>query len=81
MQGSLMPLMLRCVGIKLCRKNKFTYARYIDYLVMLTPTRVRLRKAIKITYQALNPRGYNFVLMKKLLSAKLPKVLIFVGLD
>ena len=54
MQGlSLSPLL--CAVALLCwdivmQKHGFTYDRYMDDLVVLTPTRARLRKAIKVTY-------------------------------
>jgi hypothetical protein len=47
------------------QKHGFTYARYMDDLVVLTPTRARLRKAIKGTYQALKPWGYIFYTLIK----------------
>jgi hypothetical protein len=34
---------------KAMQKNKFTYAAYMDDLVVLATTKARLRKAIKVT--------------------------------
>jgi hypothetical protein len=41
------------------QKNKFTHARYINDLEVLTNTKEKLRKAIKVTYQTLKPWGYK----------------------
>ena len=63
MQGSSLSPLLGAVALlcwdKAMQKHGFTYARYMDDLVVLTPTRTRLRKAIKVTYQALKPWGYQ----------------------
>jgi hypothetical protein len=62
MRGSLLLLLLGAVALlcwdKVMQKHKFTYARYMDDLVVLTNTKSKLRRAIKITYQALKPWGY-----------------------
>ena len=85
MQGSSLSPLLGAVALlcwdKAMQKHGFTYARYMDDLVVLAPTRARLRKAIKVTYQSLKPWGYQLHTNEKLISAKLPRALIFVDLD
>jgi RNA-directed DNA polymerase len=62
MRGSSLLLLLGAVALlcwdKVMQKHKFTYARYMDDLVVLTKTKSKLRRAIKIIYQALKPWGY-----------------------
>jgi hypothetical protein len=41
------------------QKHKFSYARYKDDLVVLAPTKARLRKVIIVTYQALKQWIYH----------------------
>ena len=41
------------------QKHGFTYVRYIEDLVLMVKSKARLRKAIKIIYQALKPWGYK----------------------
>jgi RNA-directed DNA polymerase len=48
-------------------------------LVVLTPTRARLRKAIKITYQALKPWGYQLHNNEKTFIGKIAKGFDFCG--
>jgi hypothetical protein len=64
---------------KAMQKHGFTYARYMDDLVVLTPTRARLRKAIKITYQALKPWGYKLHTNEKTYIGKIAKGFDFCG--
>jgi len=61
------------------QKHGFTYARYMDDLVVLTPTRARLRKAIKVTYQALKPWGYQLHTNEKTYIGKIAKGFDFCG--
>lgn len=60
-RSSLSPLLgvvaLMCWD-KAILKHKFTYAIFMDNLVVLTKTKAKIRKAIKVTYQALKPWGY-----------------------
>jgi RNA-directed DNA polymerase len=85
MQGSSLSPLLGAIALlcwdKVMQNHGFTYARYMDDLVVLTTTKAKLRKAIKITYQALKPWGYQLHTNEKTLSVKLPRALIFVGLD
>ena len=46
---------------------------------MLTPTRARLRKAIKVTYQALKPWGYKLHTNEKTYIGKIAKGFDFCG--
>ncbi len=57
----------------------FTYARYMDDLVVLTPTRERLRKAIKVTCKALKPWGYKLHTNEKTFIGKIAKGFDFCG--
>jgi hypothetical protein len=61
------------------QKHGFTYASYMDDLVVLTPTRARLRKAIKVTYQALKPWGYKLHTNEKTFIGKIAKGFDFCG--
>ena len=77
MQGSSLSPLLGAVAL-LCwdnamQKNKFTYARYIDDLVLLAPTKARIRKAIKVTYQTLKPWGYQLHTNEKTFIGKIAK--------
>jgi hypothetical protein len=51
----------------------------MDDLVLLTPTRARLRKAIKVTYQALRPWGYKLHTNEKTFICKMAKFFDFCG--
>ena len=42
---------------EIMQKYGFTYARFMDDLIVLTKTRAKLRKAIKLTYAAIKPWG------------------------
>jgi hypothetical protein len=64
---------------KAMQKNKFTYARYIDDLVVLTPTKAMLKKTIKVTYQALKPWGYQLHTNEKTFIGKIIKGFDFCG--
>ena len=61
------------------QNHGFTYARYMDDLVVLTPTKAKLRKAIKITYQALKPWGYQLHTNEKTFIGKIAKGFDFYG--
>ncbi len=61
------------------QKHGFTYARYMDDLVVLTPTRAMLRSAIKVTYQALKPWGYQLHTNEKTFIGKIAKGFDFCG--
>ncbi len=78
-----MPLSLGTVALlcwdKVMQKNKFTYAKYMDYLFVLTLTRARLRKEIKVIYQALNPWGYKLHINEKNFIGKIAKGFDFCG--
>ncbi len=60
-------------------KHKFTYARYMDDLVVLAPNRARIRKAIRVTYQALKPWGYQLHTNEKTFIGKIAKGFDFCG--
>ena len=47
--------------------------------MLLTPTRARLRKAIKVTYQALKPWGYKLHTNEKTYIGKIAKGFDFCG--
>jgi hypothetical protein len=64
---------------KAMQKHGFTYARYMNDLVLLTPTKARLIKAIKVTYQALKPCGYQLHTNEKTCIGKIAKVFDFCG--
>ena len=51
----------------------------MDDLVVLTPTRASLRKAIKVTYQALKPWGYKLHTNEKTFIGKIAKGFDFCG--
>ena len=83
MQGSSLSPLLGAVAL-LCwdnamRKHQFTYARYMDDLVVLAQTKARIRKAIKITYQALEPWGYQLHTNEKTYIGKIAKGFDFCG--
>ncbi len=80
MQGSSLSPLLGAVALLCWDKAGFRYARYMDDLVVLTPTRTRLRKAIKVTYQALKPWGYKLHANKKTYIGKIAKGFDFCGL-
>ena len=61
------------------QKHNFTYARYMDDLVVLAPTKARLRKAIKVTYQALKPWDYQLHTNEKTFIGKIAKGFDFCG--
>jgi retron-type reverse transcriptase len=83
MQGSSLSPLLGAVALlcwdKAMQKHGFTYARYMDDLVVLTPTRTRLRKAIKVIYQALKPWGYQLHTNEKTYIGKIAKGFDFCG--
>jgi RNA-directed DNA polymerase len=83
MQGSSLSPLLGAVELvcwdKAMHKHKFTYARYMDDLVLLAPTRARLRKAIKVTYQALKPWGYQLHTNEKTYIGKIAEGFDFCG--
>lgn len=83
MQGSSLSPLLGAVALlcwdKAMQKNKFTYARYMDDLVVLAPTKAKLRKAIKVTYQALKPWAYQLHTNKKTFIGKIAKGFDFCG--
>jgi hypothetical protein len=83
MQGSSLSPLLGAVALlcwdKAMQKHKFTYARYMDDLVILAPTRARIRKAIKVTYQALKPWGYQLHTNEKTFIGKIAKGFDFCG--
>ena len=81
-ESSLSPLLVAVALLcwdKAMHKHKFTYARYMDDLVLLAPTKARLRKAIKITYQALKPWGYQLHANEKTFIGKIAKGFDFCG--
>ncbi len=51
----------------------------MDDLVVLTPTKARLRKAIKVTFQALKPWGYKLHTNKKTFIGNIAKGFDFCG--
>ena len=71
MQGSSLSPLLGAVALlcwdKMMQKYGFTCARFMDDLIVLTKTRAKLRKAIKLTYAAIKPGVTNCILMKKLI--------------
>jgi RNA-directed DNA polymerase len=83
MQGSSLSPLLGAVALlcwdKAMQKHGFMYARYMDDLVVLTPTRARLRKAIKVTFQALKPWGYQLHTYEKTFMHKIAKGFNFCG--
>jgi RNA-directed DNA polymerase len=85
MQGSSLSPLLGAVALlcwdKAMQKHKFTYARYMDDLVVLTPTKARIRKAIKFTYQALKPWGYQLHINEKTFIGKIAKGFDFCGFN
>jgi RNA-directed DNA polymerase len=84
MQGSSLSPLLGAVALlcwnKAIQKSVFTFARYINDLVVLAPTRTMLRKAIKVTYQALKPWGYKLHTNEKTYIGKIAKNFDFCGL-
>ncbi len=60
-------------------KHKFTYAIFMDNLVVLTKTKAKLRKAIKVTYQTLKPWGYQLHSNEKTQIGKISKGFDFCG--
>ena len=81
-ESSLSPLLVAVALLcwdKAMHKHKFTYARYMDDLVLLAPTKARLRKAIKVTYQALKPWGYQLHTNEKTFIHKIAKDFDFCG--
>jgi RNA-directed DNA polymerase len=83
MQGSSLSPLLGAVALlcwdKAMQKHNFTYARYMDDLVVLAPTKARLRKAIKVTYQALKPWDYQLHTNEKTFIGKIAKGFDFCG--
>ena len=77
MQGSSLSPLLGAVALlcwdKVMQKHKFTYARYKDDLVVLAPTKARIRKAIKVTYQVLKPWVYQLHTDEKTFIGKINK--------
>jgi RNA-directed DNA polymerase len=83
MQGSSLLPLLGAVALlcwdKTMQRHKFTYARYMDDLVVLATTKARIQKAIKVTYQALKPWGYQLHNNEKTFMHKIAKGFDFCG--
>ncbi len=81
MQGVSLSPLLGAVALlcwdKAMQKHGFTYAGYMDDLVLLTLTITRLKKAIKVTYQALKPWGYKLHKNEKTFIGKITKCFEF----
>ena len=64
---------------KMMQKYDFTYARFMDDLTVLTITRAKLRKAIRLTYTAIKPWGYKLHTNEKTYIGKIAKGFDFCG--